>query len=188
MAPINSKNDVFNAETVSNVALQTAQSQLGQSEQPIGSNSGPMVSEYLKAVGLPPGYAWCQAFAYWCYAVASKKVNKPNPVIKTASVHECWGHSSNGHGITKLLKEDALKHPELIKPGDQFILFFGGNAGHTGLVEKISWFDEAHHDKGAVIHTIEGNSNNNGSREGYEVVRHQRYINDKTLQGFIQYS
>jgi hypothetical protein len=179
MAPINSKNDVANMATLAELALQIAQSQIGQSEKPIGSNSGPMVNEYLKAVGLPPGYAWCQAFVYWCYAVAAKEQNKPNPVIRTASVHDCWSHIATQATMTKLLKEDALKQPELVQPGDQFILSFGGNAGHTGLVESV---------EGTIIHTIEGNSNTNGSREGYEVVRHQRNINDKALQGFIKYS
>ena len=48
-------------------ALRYAQSQVGQREQPKGSNRGPMVDKYLASVGLQPGYAWCQAFVYWCY-------------------------------------------------------------------------------------------------------------------------
>jgi len=179
MAPINSINNVANSGTISSVALQIAISQLGQSEKPIGSNSGPMVNEYLKAVGLSPGYAWCQAFVYWCYTEAAKKLNLPNPVVKTASVHDCWNKS-----ITKLLRRDALNDPELIKPGDQFILFFGNNTGHTGIVERA----ERNAESGMyLLHTIEGNSNNNGSREGYEVVRHQRELNHTALQGFIKY-
>ena len=179
MAPINSNNEAAVAATLPELALQTAISQLGQAEQPKGSNSGPMVNEYLKTVGLVPGYPWCQAFVYWCYAVVAKKLNIANPVIKTASVHDCWNHVVTQQTMTKLLKEDALKQPELIQPGDQFILLFGGHAGHTGIVERV---------EGLVIHTIEGNSNTNGSREGYEVVRHQRKINDNALQGFIKYS
>ena len=55
----------MNNNDLADLALQIAQGQLGQSEQPMGSNRGPMVNEYLKAVGLNPGYAWCQAFVYW---------------------------------------------------------------------------------------------------------------------------
>jgi hypothetical protein len=35
-----------------------------------------------------------------------------------------------------------------------------------------------------MVHTIEGNSNNDGSREGYEVVRHLRPISH--IQGFLR--
>ncbi len=178
MASINS-NNIPNTETLAITALQTAQGQIGQSENPKGSNSGPMVNEYLRAVGMTPGYAWCQAFVYWCYEVAAKKLNLVNPLIRTASVHDCWSHSTTNGTLKKVLKADALLQPGLINAGDQFILSFNGNADHTGIVEKV---------EGHVIYTIEGNSNNNGSREGYEVVRHQRNLNDKSLVGFIKYS
>jgi len=179
MPSVNPNNNVPNNETLATVALQTAQGQLGQSEKPMGSNTGPMVNEYLHAVGLNPGYAWCQAFVYWCYQVASKKLNIVNPVVRTGGVHDCWNRSTTGATLTKLPIADVLQHPGIVRPGDQFILSFSGNAGHTGIVEKV--------DRG-VIYTIEGNSNTNGSREGYEVVRHQRNLNDKSLVGFIHYS
>ncbi len=177
MASVNS--NIPNTETLSAAALLAAESQVGQSEQPKGSNSGPMVNEYLHAVGLAPGYAWCQAFVYWCYETAAKKLNLVNPAVKPGSVHDCWNNHSTNTLATKLLKADVAQRPDLVKPGDQFILLFSGNAGHTGIVEKV---------EGAILHTIEGNSNNDGSREGYEVVRHQRSITDKTLAGFIRYS
>ena len=182
MAPINTFDKNAGIETIAKQALQIAQSQVGQSEQPKGSNSGPMVDEYLKTVGLSPGFAWCQAFVYWCYNEAAKKLHLPNPMVKTASVHECWDKSAT---ITKLIRQNAQQRPGRIKPGDQFILFFGGNAGHTGIIERVERSAESGM---GVLHTIEGNSNNTGGREGYEVVRHQRNLSDKTLQGFIQYS
>ena len=51
---------------------------------------------------------------------------------------------------------------------------FGKGLGHTGFVERID---------GTSIHTIEGNTNDTGSREGYEVCRRIRKIN--TIKGFI---
>ena len=178
MASINT-NNIPSSETLAAMALETAISQLGQSEKPIGSNSGPMVNEYLRAAGLNPGYAWCQAFVYWCYEVAAKKLNLVNPAVKTGSVHDCWDRSIASATIKKLLKADAVKAPVLVRPGDQFILSFNGTSGHTGIVERT---------EGDVLYTIEGNSNENGSREGYEVVRHKRNVNDKALLGFIKYS
>lgn len=157
------------------IALAAAVGQLGQKEEPKGSNSGPMVNKYLGAVGLNPGYAWCQAFVYWCYATAAAANSLKYPVLKTGGVQACWNGT---RAIDRITQADALHNPALIKPGYQFILLFGGGTGHTGIVESIDH---------QTIHTIEGNSNDDGSREGYEVVRHVRHLTDKALKGFIAY-
>ncbi|MDR3681550.1 MAG: CHAP domain-containing protein [Flavipsychrobacter sp.] len=174
MALINPGNDV-GSSTLATLALQIAQGQVGQCEKPIGSNSGPMVNEYLKAVGLNPGYAWCQAFVYWCYQQAAQQIKNGNPVTKTGGAVDCWHKTAVQFKITQA---EALRDPKILQPGYQFILSFGNGAGHTGIIEKI---------EDTLLYTIEGNSNNNGSREGYEVVRHQRHINDKLLVGIIRY-
>lgn len=50
--------------------------------------------------------------------------------------------------------------------------------GHTGIVTSVS---------GGYIHTIEGNSNNNGSREGIGVFELTRKI--KSIEnGFIDFN
>jgi hypothetical protein len=170
---------------IAHLALEIAQGQVGQSEDPRGSNRGPMVDQYLAATGLNPGFAWCQAFVYWCYNEAAKKLGTSNPVLKTAGVYDCWNRTSTstGSNTMKLTKPAIMKQPELLQPGDQFILTFGKSAGHTGFIERV---DITTGD--IMIHTIEGNSNNDGSREGYEVVRHVRKLNEKALQGFIKYA
>ncbi len=65
----------------------------------------------------------------------------------------------------------------MLKPRDIFIISHGNGAGHTGIVEKID---------GGFIHTIEGNSNPQGSRNGIGVFRLQRKIS-KINKGFLQY-
>ncbi len=159
-------------------ALEQAQSQLGVQEEPRGSNSGPVVNEYLKAAGLRPGFAWCQALVYWCYQKAATLCAAVNPVVKTAGVLYCWNRTSEHR---KIPRQDALKNPALLQPGMQFILLFGRATGHTGIVEKVDV-------KEGTYTTIEGNSNTDGSREGYEVVRHVRKLTDANLQGFINYA
>lgn len=156
-------------------ALQTAITQLGQKEEPTGSNRGPMVNKYLLSVGLNPGYAWCQAFVYWCYATAAAKAGKQCPVIRTAGVQDCWRKTPT---VQRITRKEALADLTLIQQGYQFIMLFSGGMGHTGIVEKV---------EGSFIHTIEGNSNSNGSREGIAVVRHVRTLTDNALQGFIKY-
>lgn len=150
--------------TLSMRALSIAKSQLGNSEVPKGSNKGPHIKKYLNSVGLDEGYAWCMAFVYWCVNEASKEMNVPNPIIKTAGVMNQWN---------KILKAMKKTIPQ---PGDIFIMDFGKGAGHTGFVTSV---------KDGVIQTIEGNAApENGGREGYIVCRKQRNV--VSLKGLIR--
>jgi hypothetical protein len=152
-------------------ALEIATTQLGVSEVPKGSNSGPQVEQYLKSVGLKGGYAWCMAFVYWCANKAAAEIAANanaavNPLVKTALVMRQWNETT----LRKLPKTARN-----IQPGDIFIMEFGHGTGHTGFVESV---------KAGYIVTIEGNTNDDGSREGYEVARRERPIS--SLKGFIQ--
>jgi hypothetical protein len=163
--------------SISELALQYAISQLGQCEAPKGSNKGPMVDKYLESVGLKPGYAWCQGFVRWCYEQAANELKVKNPVVLTAGVRDCWNKTPQS---AKRMSVEIIRRPELIMPGNQGIMFTGGTRGHTFLIEKVDA------STGAVyVHTIEGNSNDDGSREGYEVVRHVRPIG--SMNGIIRY-
>ncbi len=153
--------------------LKEAVSQIGVMENPPGSNKGPEVNQYLASVGLQPGLYWCAAFVYWSFNEASKKLNRSNPLVKTGHVMSHWNKTAE----KKILTVDAANNPSLIKPGHIFILNTGGSSGHTGLVEKT---------EGGFIHTIEGNSNNSGSRNGIGVFRLQRKI-ARINRGFIEY-
>ncbi len=165
------------ADTIAALALQVIVSQLGQEEIPAGSNSGPMVNEYLKAAGAGPGDAWCQSLVYWCYNIAALMNGIRNPVVKTAGVMHCWESAPVSSRITK---EAAEADKSLVLPGYQIIFDHGKGLGHTGLVESIS---------GNTIITIERNSNSGGSRNGGEVVRQttRRTFDDSQLKGFIKY-
>jgi len=143
--------------------IQVAITQIGQEEVPRGSNWGtkdkPAVIHYLHSVGIDFPASWCMAFVYWC----CKEANPNNPLVKTGGVLRQWYEIDNKFkSITP-------------KPGDIFIMDHGHGLGHTGFVESI---------EGDVIHTIEGNTNDTGSREGYEVCRRIRKTN--TCKGFIR--
>lgn len=163
----------INIYSVPGRALDIAISQLGVTEQPKGSNKGKEVERYLASVGLKGGYAWCQAFVFWCFEQAGKSLDAPNPVVRSAGVLDCWNRTANGK---KLLKVDLEQRPELIYPGSQFIMKFGNGTGHTGIIERMEGF---------IAHTIEGNTNDEGSREGYEVCRKIRHV--KEFVGVIRY-
>jgi len=152
-------------------ALEIATTQLGVHEKG-SSNSGPEVDKYLKSVGLTAGFPWCMAFVYWCYNQASIESGVANFLIRTAGVLHQWNEQQP---VRKIVLDKVLKDPAIIKPGAVFIMDHGKGNGHTGLVEKIH---------GSSIDTIEGNTNDEGSREGYEVCRRTRRLT--AIKGFIQ--
>jgi lysozyme family protein len=159
-------------------AVSVAQSQIGVLEQPLGSNRGPEVEQYQAAVGIGKGEPWCAAFAYWCFQQAAISLKRVNPVIKTGSVVEHWDLARK-NGIPVVMTPSARQNPELLKPGMLFIMATGGGTGHTGIVEKIV---------GGRIVTIEGNTNDNGSREGIGVFRRTTRNIASINRGFIDYS
>lgn len=163
-------------------ALDVARTQIGVMEHPLGSNRGPEVDEYLRSVGLNPEgghYAWCAAFVYYCYNVAAQKLGRANPVARTAGVMYHWNLAHDEHQVHALCipKVDAQHDPTLVRPGSIFIMSHGGGTGHTGLVESV---------RGGNMVTIEGNTNDGGSREGIGVFRRtSRTI--ASMVGFIDY-
>lgn len=149
---------------LSRAALIVAGSQIGQTEKPLGSNWGTPVKDYLSSVGINFPASWCMAFMFWCFKEASRKLNSANSAIKTGGVLAAWNKAQTNIKSSK---------PSI---GSVFIMDFGHGLGHTGIVEK---FDEKY------IYTIEGNTNDTGSREGIEVCRRKRALN--TIKGYINY-
>jgi len=146
-------------------ALNVATYQLGNAEIPHGSNWGKHVEKYLKSVGIAVPAPWCMAFVYWCVNEACKEMNLPNPLKKTGSVMDQWNSSKQLRIIDKPQK------------GDIFIMDFGGGKGHTGFVTGVV---------GDKINTVEGNSNDEGSREGFEVCRKPGGRKISACKGFLR--
>lgn len=145
-------------------ALEKAQSQNGIQEEPRNSNAGPAVEKYLKSVGLGKGFAWCMAFVYWSVKEACLELNVINPLTKTGGVLAMYNAEP----------DLRVKDPE---PGDIFIMDFGKGTGHAGFVIKKL--------PNGKLQTIEGNTNDEGSREGYEVcIRNDRKISQ--MKGFLR--
>jgi peptidoglycan hydrolase-like protein with peptidoglycan-binding domain len=159
-------------------AVAIATSQLGVLEQPLGSNRGPQIEQYQEAAGIDKGEAWCAAFTYWCFQRAADSLQRINPVIKTGSVVRHWDLARQ-KGIPVVMTSAARQDPELLKPGMIFIMATGGGTGHTGIVEKVI---------GGRLVTIEGNTNDNGSREGIGVFRRNTRNVASINRGFIDYS
>jgi hypothetical protein len=158
--------------------LDKARSQIGQSEKPPGSNGGGMVKQYLGAVGLDEGFPWCAAFLYWCFREVEGEGTR---CVRTAGVLDHWARAGQ-QGVRRIGFQQARENPSLIKPGMIFIMDTGpaGGAGHTGIVDRI---------EGGTLVTIEGNTNEAGSREGTAVLRKttRRVSSDSINKGFIDY-
>jgi len=147
-------------------------------EEPKGSNTGPMINQYLASVGLKPGLPWCAAFVYYVFDQLSKRIRTKNPLPKTGGVMQMWDKSSPE---IKIDIKSAKAKPSLVRPGQIFIMNRGRDKfGHTGIVLKV---DE---NKREII-AIEGNTNDQKSGEGDRVGINRRKLDSPELIGFIDY-
>ncbi len=111
--------------------IDAARSQLNVKEEPLNSNSGPMVNTYLDYVGSPSGSPWCMAFIYWC----SCQAGIPG-LPKTASVAKFY-QESLAHG--KIINISDIAVGDIVlrvdypaqsngkKPGDHAGIYTGKN-------------------------------------------------------------
>lgn len=151
--------------TLQQQAIEVAISQLGKEESPRGSNWGEPVKSYLASVGIGFPASWCMAFMYWIFRQAAKELGIVTPLLKTGGVLKAWQKAPAAVKVTS---------PQ---PGDIFIQDHGHGLGHTGIVVKVN--------KDGTIDTIEGNTNDTGSREGYEVCRRVR--KQSSIIGYLRY-
>ena len=121
--------------------VQAAESQLGQAEQPPGSNESPAIATYRGATaGAMPGAPWCAYFASWVAREAGKPIGASGEGLGSAGEIWSWAQSTgravaNGPGVVP-------------KPGD--LIVFGNE--HVGIVRAVL--------PGGQIQTIEGNYEN----------------------------
>jgi hypothetical protein len=159
--------------------LDVARNEIGVLEKPLGSNYGKREEEYWASTDLPGGNPWCAAFIFWCFQQAALSIRTDNPCIKTAGVIDHW-YLAGQEGIRRITGEQAAEDPGLVQLVMIFLIDTGapGGAGHTGLVERV---------EGGRLITIEGNTNNDGGREGIGVFRRTRRKVRLINKGFIDY-
>ena len=155
--------------------LQVAITQIGVQEDKAHTNHGEAI-KYQEAAGLGSsgGYPWCQSYVFYCGKIAYGKLN---PIPRVGGVMNCLDVATK-EGYKIIHQAEAT--PQNVSIGSQFILSEGGSKGHTGIIESI--------DEDGTLHTIEGNSNSDGSRDGYEVCRQsKRNLKDKNIIAYICY-
>ncbi|RKR83176.1 CHAP domain-containing protein [Mucilaginibacter gracilis] len=131
-------------------------SQIGVREA-TGHNDGVMVETYLHYCGLGKGEPWCASFVCWTFGQAS--VSNPRSGY-------CPNLFTPGHVIYKRSIHKPQKVPE---QGDVWGLYFPDKrrVAHVGFVDQ--WGSK-------YVITVEGNTNEAGSREGDGVYRKRRPI------------
>lgn len=123
--------------------LGAAESQLGVTEEPPGSNDGPQIATYRDAVaGAASGEPWCASFVSWAAAQAGEPLGSTGQGFDSVAQLTDWA-ASNG----RLLPASATP-----APGD--LILFGTH--HVGIVESVN--------PDGSLTTIEGNYNNAVSR------------------------
>ena len=121
--------------------LAAAESQIGQSEQPPGSNESPAIAEYRAATaGAEPGAPWCAYFVSWAARQAGEPIGPGGAGLGSVSEIWSWAQSTgravqNGPGVVP-------------RPGD--LIVFGDQ--HVGIVREVL--------PDGRIATVEGNYEN----------------------------
>lgn len=149
--------------TLGQMVVAYAEQHLAQHPREVGGeNRGPWVRLYMKG-SEGKGAPWCAGFACFMLESACKSLSVPQPIPSSVSSSQLAAEAKQ-RGIFR--KGSTLTDKSAITPGS-FFLVTGGPTGwkHTGIV---------HEAESEVLNTIEGNTNDEGSSEGYEVCRRTR--------------
>ena len=135
--------------------IKEAKHRIGAREDKKRKNRGKKVDAYVKSVGTPLGSPWCAAFV--------------SHTVHTAFPDSQWLRSASCQHIYLWARHNDLL---LDKPEAQSVVLFPGSDGafhHIGFVTDYNFWT-------GTITTIEGNSNDEGSAEGTEVVKQERAV------------
>jgi hypothetical protein len=129
-------------------ALALAQGEVGQTEQPPGSNDSPRIADYRSSTagaGIGP---WCAYFVSWAAQGAGTPIGEAGQGFGSVSAVADWAQR------TGRWNPAASGTPP--QAGD--LIVWG--ATHVGIVESV--------DPDGKIHTIEGNSSNAVTRRTHD--------------------
>lgn len=164
---------------VRDLILEYLDQHLSSCPKELGANEGPWVRAYMGGHN-GKKWAWCMGFVQTitdqAYSTLGRKFTDIMP--KTYGCDELGEHGlKSGALIRNADLRKASNMEELVKPGDIFLKVKTPHDWvHTGIITKVD---------GTAIHTVEGNTNDEGSREGYEVCRRVRDIGSSNIDIFV---
>ena len=146
-----------------------------------GDNRGQVVELFLREVRQPAGQPWCAAFVhhvgYWShFDHAGGRSTWPLP--PTAS---CWE-------LGEFAKTRAVLH-RAPQPGDVFLVHSAKlkRFAHTGIVVAVESVHASGDDTVYDCRTIEGNTSEDGSREGRTTLSRLRTFSTENGDRFIRW-
>jgi putative peptidoglycan binding protein len=140
-----------------------AQQHLAQHPREIGGqNRGPWVRLYMSGHD-GEEWAWCAGFACFCVRQACETLGVGMPIVASFS---CDSLAASATERGRFLREPDAAGRAGIRPGHLFLnRRTPSDWTHTGLVVAAG---------PDSFRTVEGNTNDDGSREGYEVCARMR--------------
>ena len=126
-------------------ALAAVQGEVGQVEQPPGSNDSARIAEYRQAVAGSSVAPWCAYFISWAAKQAGAPIGEQGQGMGATIAIEEWGQRTGR----------AQPPGEKPQPGD--LIIWGSR--HMGMVESVG--------ADGSINTIEGNSSDSVARRSY---------------------
>lgn len=127
-----------------------------------GQNKGPWVRAYMDGRE-GRQYPWCAGFVCTLLAQACEELGRTLPIAPSVSVDRLAASAKN---TGRLLVGRDDRSRSTLRAGDIFLVRRNAQDWtHTGVVIRM-------HDE--VMLTIEGNTNDDGAREGYEVCQRVR--------------
>lgn len=131
-------------------------------------NRGDWVDKYESIAGLV-GAPWCLLFQMWILAQCGVPQTHMPPKRMRGATHAvaAWA-AENGK---------TVERPER---GDIFLMLNGdGKSGHAGLFLGLT------NGGSSMFNSIEGNTNEDGSREGYEIARKKRDVHGDSAHRMV---
>lgn len=138
-----------------------------------GDNRGQMVELFLREVQQAPGQPWCAAFVYhvgyWShYDHRSKRSSWPLPATASCAYLGEWA------AMRGVLRKDVALGDVFLKYDERL-----GRFAHTGIVVAVHEPDPQEDRDVQLCTTIEGNTNDDGSRNGHTTLRKVRRLNER---------
>jgi hypothetical protein len=132
-----------------------------------GQNKGPWVRLYMQG-NEGSDWPWCAGFVSFILKQACKSLNV-SPPIQTSFSCDSLVASAKERGV--FLKESDPMQKDAVAPGSLFLVRRTSTDWvHTGIVLSV---------EDNIFQTIEGNTNDDGDREGYEVCQRIRNYESK---------
>jgi hypothetical protein len=144
--------------SIADVVLMWALKYVGTAEIPPHLNRGPLIDAWVTRVGSPLGSPWCAAYA-WC--MGAEALGTRWPVVKSGSCQAIYDWAKQ--------KDCLVAAPA---PGDLFLLYHAelSRYAHVGYVRSV---------RSDRLGTVEGNTNTDGSRDGWGVFARERLMSSR---------